>query len=232
MIHAGVYAAVTHYLKAVGALGGAADGKAVVAKMKEMPTDDPLFGKGSIRPDGRKIHDMYLFEVKQPRIKAPVGLLQAARDHPGRGGVPSPGSRRLSAGQRLSARKRQSHHLRAPGSLKSGPALQRRREHVMQTLARHLWRKNSVRDQSGCPWLGAGDAREAAMQRFADRPAFRCFGQHAHLCRHRPAVAPLRRLPARQARREEGRSHRGDAAQHRRPSRSPCWASSAPAPCR
>ena len=66
MIHAGVYAAVTHYLKAVVAVGGAGDGKAVVAKMKDMPTDDALFGKGSIRPDGRKIHDMYLFEVKRP----------------------------------------------------------------------------------------------------------------------------------------------------------------------
>jgi len=40
--------------------------KAVVAKMKEMPTDDPLFGKGVIRADGRKIHDMFLFEVKKP----------------------------------------------------------------------------------------------------------------------------------------------------------------------
>ena len=38
----------------------------VVAKMKEMPTDDPLFGKGTIRIDGRKMHDMYLFEVKKP----------------------------------------------------------------------------------------------------------------------------------------------------------------------
>jgi len=66
MIHAGVYAAVTHYLKAVIALKGAADGKAVVATMKTLPTDDPLFGIGSIRPDGRKIHDMYLFEVKRP----------------------------------------------------------------------------------------------------------------------------------------------------------------------
>ncbi len=66
MGQAGVYSAVTHYLKAVAALKSAADGKAVVAKMKEMPTDDPLFGKGSIRADGRKIHDMYLFEVKKP----------------------------------------------------------------------------------------------------------------------------------------------------------------------
>ena len=66
MVHAGVYSAVTHYLKAVEALKSDADGKAVVAKMKEMPTDDPLFGKGTVRADGRKIHPMYLFEVKKP----------------------------------------------------------------------------------------------------------------------------------------------------------------------
>jgi branched-chain amino acid transport system substrate-binding protein len=66
MVHAGVYSAVTHYLKAVAALKSSADGKAVVAKMKEMPTDDPLFGKGTIRADGRKIHPAYLFEVKKP----------------------------------------------------------------------------------------------------------------------------------------------------------------------
>ncbi|MFZ0836022.1 MAG: ABC transporter substrate-binding protein [Xanthobacteraceae bacterium] len=66
MVQAGVYAAVLHYLKAVEALKSDADGKAVVAKMKEMPTDDPLFGKGTIRADGRKLHDMYLFEVKKP----------------------------------------------------------------------------------------------------------------------------------------------------------------------
>jgi branched-chain amino acid transport system substrate-binding protein len=66
MVQAGVYSAVTHYLKAVAALKSDADGKAVVAKMKDMPTDDPLFGKGTIRADGRKIHDAYLFEVKKP----------------------------------------------------------------------------------------------------------------------------------------------------------------------
>jgi branched-chain amino acid transport system substrate-binding protein len=66
MIHAGVYSAVTHYLKAITALKSSGDGKVVVAKMKEMPTDDPLFGKGTIRVDGRKIHDAYLFEVKKP----------------------------------------------------------------------------------------------------------------------------------------------------------------------
>ena len=66
MVQAGVYAGVTHYLKAVVALKSAADGKAVVAKMKELPTDDALFGKGTIRPDGRKVHDAYLYEVKKP----------------------------------------------------------------------------------------------------------------------------------------------------------------------
>lgn len=66
MVQAGVYASVLHYLKAVEALKSDADGVKVVDKMKEMPTDDRLFGKGSIRVDGRKIHDAYLFEVKKP----------------------------------------------------------------------------------------------------------------------------------------------------------------------
>src|SRR5712664_1653298 len=65
MITAGVYSATLHYLKAVEALKGD-DGTKVIAKMKETPTDDPLFGKGSIRADGRKLHPMYLFEVKKP----------------------------------------------------------------------------------------------------------------------------------------------------------------------
>jgi branched-chain amino acid transport system substrate-binding protein len=72
MVQAGVYSAVTHYLKAVHELKSDGDGAAVVAKMKSMPTDDKLFGKGTIRQDGRKIHDMYLFEVKKPEeSKAP-----------------------------------------------------------------------------------------------------------------------------------------------------------------
>jgi len=66
MTVAGVYAETLHYLKAVAALKSATDGKAVVAKMKDMSTDDPLFGKGYIRADGRKIHPAYLFEVKKP----------------------------------------------------------------------------------------------------------------------------------------------------------------------
>ncbi len=66
MNQAGVYAAVLHYLKAVAALKADDDGRAVVAKMKDIPTDDPLFGKGYIRADGRKIHPAYLFQVKTP----------------------------------------------------------------------------------------------------------------------------------------------------------------------
>src|SRR6266705_6209635 len=65
MGQAGVYSAVLHYLKAVDALKSD-DGTMVIAKMKALPTDDPLFGKGTIRQDGRKVHPMYLFEVKKP----------------------------------------------------------------------------------------------------------------------------------------------------------------------
>jgi branched-chain amino acid transport system substrate-binding protein len=65
MVQAGVYASVLHYLKAVEALGDK-DATKVMAKMKETPTDDALFGKGMIRADGRKIHQSYLFQVKKP----------------------------------------------------------------------------------------------------------------------------------------------------------------------
>ena len=66
---AGNYACTLHYLKVVTSMGGPAaamDGRAVVARMKAMPTDDDCFGKGRIREDGRKIHPSYLFEVKSP----------------------------------------------------------------------------------------------------------------------------------------------------------------------
>ncbi|MFO1225102.1 MAG: ABC transporter substrate-binding protein [Burkholderiaceae bacterium] len=66
MVQAGVYAGLLHYLKAVNALQADGDGAKVVAEMKKLPTDDPLFGKGTIRIDGRKIHPAYLFEVKKP----------------------------------------------------------------------------------------------------------------------------------------------------------------------
>ena len=66
MVVAGVYASVLHYLKALKALKSDGDGKAVVDEMKKLHTDDTLFGKGVIRADGRKIHPMYLYEVKKP----------------------------------------------------------------------------------------------------------------------------------------------------------------------
>jgi branched-chain amino acid transport system substrate-binding protein len=65
-MQAGVYSAVLHYLKAVDKVGSPADGAAVVAAMKAMPTDDILYGKGTIRADGRKIHPLYLLQVKTP----------------------------------------------------------------------------------------------------------------------------------------------------------------------
>jgi branched-chain amino acid transport system substrate-binding protein len=67
MVQAGVYSGLIHYFKALDALGGNPhDGIKVVEKMKSMPTDDPLFGKGEIQPNGRTIHSAYLFEVKKP----------------------------------------------------------------------------------------------------------------------------------------------------------------------
>ncbi len=68
-VHAGQYSAVMHYLKACVAVGpdkAKASGRAVIDHMKATPTDDPLFGKGAVRKDGRVIHDMHLFEVKSP----------------------------------------------------------------------------------------------------------------------------------------------------------------------
>ena len=65
MAQAGVYSATLHYLKAVEALKSD-DGPKVIAQMKKMPSDDPVFGKGRVRQDGRHVHDMYLFEVKKP----------------------------------------------------------------------------------------------------------------------------------------------------------------------
>lgn len=82
-IQAGVYSAVLHYLKAVDALKGAEDGAAVVAKMKELPTDDPIFGKGAIRADGRKIHAVGLYQVKAPsESKGPWDYYTRLREIP------------------------------------------------------------------------------------------------------------------------------------------------------
>jgi branched-chain amino acid transport system substrate-binding protein len=66
-MQAGCYGAALHFLKAVAQVGSAEDGRAVVVAMKAIPTDDPLFGKGVVRQDGRKVHPVYLMEAKSPR---------------------------------------------------------------------------------------------------------------------------------------------------------------------
>ena len=82
MVQAGVYASVLHYLKAIEA-GKTDDGLQTINKMKELPTDDPLFGKGTIRVDGRKIHPAYLFQVKKPgESKAPYDYYKTLQTIP------------------------------------------------------------------------------------------------------------------------------------------------------
>jgi branched-chain amino acid transport system substrate-binding protein len=66
MLTAGVYSSTLHYLKAVQAVGSADDAKAVMAKMREMPVNDVMTKNGKLRPDGRLVRDMYLFQVKSP----------------------------------------------------------------------------------------------------------------------------------------------------------------------
>jgi branched-chain amino acid transport system substrate-binding protein len=96
MAQAGVYSATLHYLKAVEAIKSD-DGPKVVAQMKKMPSDDPVFGKGRVRQDGRHVHDMYLFEVKKPseskgpwdyyKVRATIPAEQAFRPE-NEGGCP------------------------------------------------------------------------------------------------------------------------------------------------
>lgn len=86
-IQVGCYSGVFHYLKAVAALGvdsAKSSGAAVLAKMKEIPTDDIVFGKGRLREDGRKIHDTYLFQVKTPeQSKEPWDYYRLVKTTPG-----------------------------------------------------------------------------------------------------------------------------------------------------
>ena len=105
-VHAGQYSAVTHYLKAVGRAGpGQGEGQrraAVVEQMKATPTDDPLFGKGAVRTDGRVIHDMYLFEVKSPaESKEPWDYYTLKRTVPAGRRVPPDRPGRLQDGAEL-----------------------------------------------------------------------------------------------------------------------------------
>jgi branched-chain amino acid transport system substrate-binding protein len=80
---AGVYSATLAYLKAVAATDSD-DAHLVVPQMKKAPFDDPLFGQMSIRPDGRALHNMYLFEVKAPEeSKAPYDYYKLVDTIPG-----------------------------------------------------------------------------------------------------------------------------------------------------
>lgn len=86
MNQAGAYGAVLHWMKAIDGMdkARARDGAAVVAKMKEVPTDDPLFGKGRVRADGRVIHDIFLFQVKTPaESDAPYDVYKLVSTIPG-----------------------------------------------------------------------------------------------------------------------------------------------------
>jgi branched-chain amino acid transport system substrate-binding protein len=83
MVQAGVYASISHYLKAVAEVGDESDGKKVVEAMKRIPTDDALFGKGTIDPNGRKRHAMYLYQVKKPdESKGPWDYYKLVREIP------------------------------------------------------------------------------------------------------------------------------------------------------
>jgi branched-chain amino acid transport system substrate-binding protein len=63
-MHAGMYAATEHLIKAMAQVRNADDGVKLIDAMKAIPTDDPLFGKGIIRVDGRTLHNMYLYKAK------------------------------------------------------------------------------------------------------------------------------------------------------------------------
>jgi branched-chain amino acid transport system substrate-binding protein len=65
MVHAGTYSAVLQYLKAIEAAGTDAT-EPVAAKLHEMPVDDLFAQGGTVGPNGRMFHDMYLMEVKKP----------------------------------------------------------------------------------------------------------------------------------------------------------------------
>ena len=84
MVQAGVYSSVYHYLKAVAA-SQSVDAATVAKKMREIPISDPVMRNASIRPDGRVIHDMYLFQVKTPaESKAPWDYLKLVPPIPAR----------------------------------------------------------------------------------------------------------------------------------------------------
>ena len=180
------------------------DGKAVVTKMKEMPTDDPLFGKGSDSsrwPQDSRHVPVRGEAAQQSTARRGTTTSCARRSRPRRRSGPS-----VKAAVRWSA---------ADAGRKqptSGPTrrhaswarVSRRTGHVTQALARRLRRKNSVRDRVRTRTARCLEMLEAAMQRFADRPAFRCFGQTLTYADTDRLSRQFAAYPARQARGEEG----------------------------
>ena len=82
-IQAGFYSAAKRYIEAIKE-AGTDDADKVMAALKAKPFDDPVFGKSMIRPDGRNVHDMYLFEVKKPaELKGPWDYYKLIRSIPG-----------------------------------------------------------------------------------------------------------------------------------------------------
>jgi branched-chain amino acid transport system substrate-binding protein len=82
-MQAGMYSATIHLIKAMAQVKSAADGKKLVEAMKAIPTDDPIFGKGSVRVDGRKLHPMYLLATKKPEeSKGPWDVFNVVRTIP------------------------------------------------------------------------------------------------------------------------------------------------------
>ena len=90
MIQAGTYSAVLSYLKAVKA-AGTDETDAVNAKLKALPVDDVFAHGGIVQPNGRMVHDMYLFEVKKPaESKGPWDLYRQLATIPGKEAFASP----------------------------------------------------------------------------------------------------------------------------------------------
>ena len=83
------YSAMTHYCRTLREMArtdpaSIYDGRAVVAKMKTIPTSDPIFGDAYLRADGRHIHDFHLFQVKTPaQSNGPWDLYNLVQTFPG-----------------------------------------------------------------------------------------------------------------------------------------------------
>jgi branched-chain amino acid transport system substrate-binding protein len=65
-MHAGMYGATVHLMKAMAETKSATDGVKLVDAMKAILIDDSLFGKGKIREDGRALHPIYIYRAKKP----------------------------------------------------------------------------------------------------------------------------------------------------------------------